>query len=590
MKYQSSNTRLIYDIDFTSKKSICPECSKLRRKDKLRDVQYYPNENTAYCFHCNTTYFEYKPYIKEKQYTVPEWKNITSLTDRAVKWFTSRMISQKSLNTMKVYSDKSWMPEPINKEIEVVCFPYFQDEKLINIKYRGDQKSFKLNSGSELIWYNFNSLISGNKEIIITEGEIDLLTWVENGYSNVISPPNGAKGKNLEYLDTSIDLFNNIETVYLGLDLDLPGIECRDELIRRIGHEKCRIISYLNCKDANEYFCKNGGIAFKELLKNSKQVEIKGIISTDSIYDRAIELYKDGIPPGNKIGNYSHDEIITWELSRLAIVTGIPTSGKSEWVDYIVCKLVRLYNWPAAFFTPENYPLEYHYSKLHEKFSGKKFNEKFNNTNFDSIFEFIKQNFHYIFNEENLTLDFILDAAKILIRKNGIKILVIDPYNTVDHQFERGQTEAQYVSKFLGKLIMFSRVYNVLIFLVAHPRNLAPGEKPTLYTISGGAHFFNKCDYGIIVNRVIDPETGFAGNQVNIEVHKVKFKHLGHQGVIEANYNYNNGRYESRIDNVDSWDNSNWLDEKANVLEDFKNGIIPSENPFEEINDGQMPF
>lgn len=587
MKYQSSNTRAILEIDFTKKLDVCPECSKNRKKSKLKVLQYYPNENRAHCFHCDTTFFEYKPYIKEKQYIIPEWKNITDLTNRSVKWFTGRMISQETLKSMKVYSSTEWMPQ-FEKEIEVICFPFFQDGNLKNIKFRGQEKSFKLVSGAELIWYNFDAL-NTNKEIIIVEGEIDALTWIENKYQNVISCPNGAN-KNFDYLDSSIELFDNIETVYIGVDVDTKGIEFRDELIRRIGHEKCKIIGFKECKDSNEFFCKYGGIEFKKLLKEAKQVEIKGIIGVESIYDECVELFENGIPPGKTIGNTQLDELVTWELSRLAIFTGIPSSGKSELVDYVICKLNIMYGWKAGLFSPENYPLIYHYAKLHEKFSGKKYNKKVNDTDFDTIYEHINANFFYILNEEDMSIDFILSAAKILIRKHGIKILVIDPYNVIDHQFGKGMTETQYISIFLNKLILFSRIYNILVILVAHPKILQPGQKATLYTINGSAHFYNKCDYGVVVDRLIDPETGVMGNSVDVGIHKVKFKHLGKQGIAKQNYNYNNGRYQDINETVDGWDNSNWLSKETDLMTDFKAGIVPNDNPFDFDETEQMPF
>ena len=188
MKYQSSNTKHIYDINFNEgkKRYTCPECSDSRSKAKAKDLQFYPDTNRAYCFHCNTTFFEYKPYNK-KEYTIPEWKNKTDLTDKAVRFFEGRMIKQETLNRMKIYSDNEYMPQ-FKKAVDVICFPYFVNEKLINIKFRGPQKTFKLNSGSQLVWYNYDAILS-NDEIIICEGEIDLLSIMQCGFDNVISVP-----------------------------------------------------------------------------------------------------------------------------------------------------------------------------------------------------------------------------------------------------------------------------------------------------------------------------------------------------------------------------------------------------------------
>lgn len=561
MKYQSSNTKQLFNVEFTSKNSICPECSHLRKKKKDKCLQYYSDTNSAYCFNCNTTFFEYKPYSDEKQYKVPEWKNITKLTDKSVKWFTGRMISQDTLNKMKIYSDNEYMPK-YGKEIEVMCFPYFLNGKLKNIKFRGAEKSFKLYSGAELIFYNIDQLKDA-ESIIIVEGEIDCLTFIENGYENVISVPNGAN-KNIEYLDNYIDLFEPINKIYVSTDNDTKGIILRDELIRRLGVEKCLIVSYKECKDANDYFMKYGGIEFKELLNNAKEPPVKGVVTCNSIQNEIYDFFNNGFQKGLEINQNNIDEFITWQLGRIAIVTGIPGSGKSEFVDYVVSKLNLLYGWRAAFFTPENYPLKYHYQKVYEKLIGKEFNaKKSNEIEYDMAYEHIKDNFFWILNEESLTIDSILQDAKFLIKAKGIKILVIDPFNKIDHQYSNGMSETQYISKFLDKLIMFGKLNNILIFLVAHPTKMQKGDIPTLYNISGSAHFYNKTDYGFTTHRKFDDQN-IMTNDIEVHWQKIKFKNLGKQGVSELRYNYNNGRFESVDKDVNSWDNSNWLFKKPN--------------------------
>lgn len=582
MKYQSSNTKQIYNINFTRKNDICPECSHLRKKKKDKCLQYYSDTNSAYCFNCQTTFFEYKPF-EQKQYFAPEWKNKTELTDKLVKYFESRMISQNTLNLMKIYSDREWMPQ-FNKETEVICFPYFFDGKLVNIKYRGANKSFKLVSNAELIFWNLDCLKEYNS-VIIVEGEIDALTFIENKINNVISVPNGAN-KNLEYLDNYIGLFDQLETIYLATDQDTKGIELRDEFIRRFGVEKCKIISFKECKDANEYFCKYGGIAFKDVVKDAKEIPVKGVITANQMQNELIDLYKNGLKKGLSIGNDEIDKYISWETSRIAISTGIPGSGKSEFVDYIVSRLNLLYGWKAAYFTPENYPLKYHYAKLYEKYIGKKFKDLGNDIDFDIAYEHIKDNYFWILNEDDLTIDKILENAKYLIKTKGIKILVIDPYNKIDHQYSSRISETQYVSKFLDKLIMFGKLNDILIFLIAHPRKMQKGEIPTLYDISGSANFYNKTDYGFTVHREFSDEN-LMTNEIQVHFQKIKFKNLGEQGVSELRYNYNNGRFEPRVD-VNKWDNSNWLvKEISNIIKepDFWNELVENKD-----FDGDLKF
>lgn len=567
MKYQSSNTKAIFLIDFGTKneRHICPECSASRKNSKEKCLEYFPDTNRAYCFHCDTTFFEYNPHQQIKEYERPQWKNITNLTDKAVKYFTGRMISQQTLNECKVYSDNEFMPQ-LKSKVEVICFPYFRDGQLINIKYRGPQKTFKLASGAELLFWNHDAL-KNEKEIIIVEGEIDALSFWTCGHKNVISVPNGAN-KNLEYLDGCIHFFESLETVYIAVDNDSKGILLRDELIRRIGPEKCKLVNFKDCKDANEYLQKYGGIELTAAIITARYFPIKGIISVDDFYADIVDLFQHGIQRGSTIGVEQVDKYITWETGRMAIITGIPGSGKSEFVDYIVTKLNLKYGYKAAYFTPENYPLKFHYAKLFEKLIGKKFSGHVaTESDFDMAAEYIRNNFYYILHEEDFTAEGIIKIAKGMVKTHGIKILVVDPYNKIEHKYT--DTETQYISRFLDMLISFAKLNDVLVFLVAHPRKMqknASGkyEVPSLYDISGSANFYNKTDYGFCVHRTTN-EDNIMQNEVTIFWQKIKFKHLGEQGISEMKYNYVNGRFETG--DADGWDNTNWLVKRAEPIE-----------------------
>lgn len=552
MKIQSSNTKIIYNFQAKGNKNICPECSHNRKKKDEKCFSWDNEKKRGYCHHCNTAFFEYQPH-EPKQFIIPEWKNKTDLTDKAVKYFESRMINQMTLLKMKVYSDLEFMPQ-FQKKVNVICFPYFFKEKLINIKFRGPQKSFKMVAGAELLFYNADCL-SENNEIIIVEGEIDALTLIQAGFENTISVPNGAS-RNLEYLDNCIHLFDSIEKIYIATDQDTKGIELKEELIRRMGPEKCWIVSFKDCKDANEYLQKYGP-EIQEILKEAKPVPVRGIIEAGNIYSDIRNYFEQGVQKGKEIDQGIIDKYITWEAGRLAIITGIPASGKSEFVDYLVCKLNIKHGWKAAFFTPENYPLKFHYSKLFEKLIGKKFS-KLTTTEleWDLAYDYIRQNFFYILNEEDFSLKSILDSAKVLIKTRGIKILVIDPYNKLEHKYT--DSETQYISRFLDQLTTFAKINEILIFLIAHPRKMnktSTGkiEVPSLYDISGSANFYNKTDYGLTVHRKTDDQNVMI-NEVEVYFQKIKYKHLGEQGIISLNYDYISGRF-----NQAGRDQSNWL-------------------------------
>jgi twinkle protein len=555
MKIKSKLTNALYEFipkgNTPEERYICPECSAHRKKKTDKCFAWNAVDNIGYCHNCGTSFYVFKP-GQEKQYTAPEWKNITQLSDKSVKWFTGRMISQKTLNKMRIYSDTTFMPQ-FSKEVETICFPYFFQSDLVNIKYRGPQKSFKLHSGAELIFYNQDALLNF-EDVIIVEGEIDALSFVECGFDNVVSVPNGANVK-LEYLDTYHGLFDKVKKIYLATDVDTKGIELRDELARRLGAERCLIVNFKDCKDANSFLCKYAS-DFNDLIKTATPIPTRGVVTVDNLYGDIRDLYENGVEPGLALGE-TFDNFIKWETGRLVIVTGIPSSGKSEFVDYLVTKMNLKFGWRAAYFTPENYPLKYHYGKLYEKIIGKRFRKNSSNElEFEMAFDYIKENFFYIMHEEDFTVDFILNNAKSLIKTRGIKIVVIDPYNKLDHQYT--DSETQYISRFLDKLINFAKFNDIIVFLVAHPRKMdkeANGKMrvPSLYDISGSANFYNKTDYGIVVHRQVT-ENNTMLNKIEVYWSKIKFKHLGEQGMSKLEYDYETGRFSAG-----SFDKNNWL-------------------------------
>ena len=467
------------------------------------------------------------------------------------------MISQGTLGKMKIYSDRFYFPQ-LAKEEESICFPYFYNEQLKNIKYRGPQKSFSLVKDAELIFYNIDCIVKFN-EIIIVEGEIDCLSLIECGFENCISVPNGASGKEMLFIDNYIELFEN-KKIIIAVDNDLKGCDLKQELIRRFGSENCLIVNFEDCKDANEVLCDKGGIELKRIINNAKEIPVSGIIDLDSNYNDIYNLYQHGLEEGKKTGIKELDDLITWELQRLAVWTGIPSHGKSSILDYVNVLLNVIHGWKCGYFSPESFPVKYHYARLFSLLSGHQFRQfGFSNDEFEKIFAYIQDNFFFIYPEDNFKVETILEKANYLVKKKGINILVIDPYNNLEHTRNKGESETDYVGRILFELTKFGKKNNCLVHLVAHPTKMKKQlnglyEKPNMYDINGSANFYNKPDYGISIYRYFGDDP-----RIDFDVLKVKWKHLGEGGTAQFRYNYNNGRLENINKTIDYWNNDSFL-------------------------------
>lgn len=562
---QNTETKELFEVNPTrsgENQMVCPQCSASRKKKRDKCLNWNTDKNVGQCHHCNATFIGFNaanPFGKRnrKKYVIPQWKNITELSDKAVMWFTGRLISQQTLHELKVYSDQEFMPQ-LSGVAPVICFPYFVGAELRNVKYRGPQKTFKMYKDAELVLFNFDCVATAN-ELIITEGEMDALSFYEAGFKNVVSVPNGAGARDLTYLDDYIDTLAHIKTFYIAVDMDEPGLNLRAELIRRLDPERCKIVTYKGRKDANELLMADGGPALREAIKTATDVPLRGVTDLNACYDDIRAIFENGLPQANGMGVSEIDEIVKWKTGMLAIYTGIPSHGKSEMLDFISVRLNLLHGWKAAFFSPENMPYHrFHYPKLAAKLAGTHFQKGYiNDQDYEEIFDYIEDNFKYIDAGDDYTVETIIATAKSLVSRYGIKILNIDPYNCFEHRQERGETETAYIGRFLDTLSRFAKKYDVLVNLVAHPKKMErignTYAVPTLYDINGSANFYNKADIGVIIHR------DFENCRTDFRVQKVRFKDLGQPGIVTLQYNLRNGRYQMPVDDVNKLDCANYL-------------------------------
>jgi twinkle protein len=590
MIFQIKGSTTTYDLPVNGEdrqvKIYCPECQRLnKKKDKSLSVK----GGVGSCHKCGSIFHEFV-YREKKVYARPEWRNKTDLSDPVVKWFEGRRITQTTLKEMKVTEGMEYMPQ-LSKDVNTIQFNYFQDGELVNIKYRDGGKRFKMYKDAKLILYNIDA-IKNAEECIIVEGEIDALTFHDALMPHVVSVPNGATqaNQNLEYLDNCIDYFDNKKVIYLATDTDAPGIELRNELLRRLGYARCKKVTFEDCKDANEYVMKYGKERLRERVACAEEFPLEGVFRVQDFKADVKHYYLNGLTQGVKVYHDNLNDLVTWVTGRLAMFTGIPGMGKSEAVDEIITQLNVLHGWKSGIFSPENFPFEYHVGKIAEKLIGKKFDKDgMNEGELEMAIDYINDNFYFILPEdENYSLDSLLARTQDLIYRYGVRVFVLDPWNRIEHQYEGSETK--YIGKTLTKLQNFAQRNDILIILVAHPVKMgkdAAGRYivPNMYDISGSAHFFNQCDYGVSVHRRNKGVKGFE--HIEIHVQKVRFKSWGPGGLATFMYNSTNGRFtpcdvDEQQEGVPinyHHNYENYLAEKP-VQMDFWDTATPNNTPF----------
>ena len=547
-----------YRLEVGKTMGICPLCSHSRkpsnRKNKCSSYDWERGLGT--CHNCNSTYqlhtYERKG-ASEREYVRPSFSIKTQQvpSSKVVEWFKSRGITQKTLTDLNVSEGSEFMPQTGKRE-NTIKFNYFMGNQLINIKYRDGRKNFKLYKGAEKVFYNINSIV-GHDSCVIVEGEIDVLSLHEAGVPNIISVPNGAtlNNNNLDYLDNCIDYFEDKTKIILAVDADEPGNMLKQEFIRRLGAEICFLVDFKDCKDANEYLVKYGKDELKNAIHNATQVPLENVTTLKDVEKDLKEFVKHGFKPGFQVGLSNFDKIFSTYTGQFITVTGIPSSGKSDFVDQMVVGYNKNYGWKTAFASPENAPTYLHAHKLMRKIwqtmpspsdiDTKKWDEVANNVN---------DNYYFI-DMDKYSLESVLRKGAELVKRKGIKCLVIDPYNKVRDVNAVSDDVNRYTMDYLAKIEQFCRKYDVLTFIVAHPTKMYKGqdgkiEEPNMYNIKGGGEWYDASYHGLLVHR------DYEAKNTKVKVLKVKFQNLGENGA-ECFFTWEpkSGSYIPQIDTLD---------------------------------------
>ena len=523
-----------YNLEVGKTQGICPLCSHTRKpkNQKAKCSSYDWERGLGTCHNCSST-FQLHTYQRkgasDREYVRPEITKYLPVKDKVTEWFEGRGISQGTLDDLKVGQGPEYMPQTGKKE-NAIHFNYTMGDQLINIKYRDGRKNFKLYKGAEKVFYNINSII-GYKDCVITEGEMDVLALHEAGVTNAISVPNGATlhHNKLDYFDNCIDYFDDKEKIILALDTDEPGLALRRELVRRLGAEVCFLVDFEGCKDANEYLTTHGKEKLKETVKRARAYPLENVTTFKDIEGDVTDFVTNGFKPGFQIGLENFDRIFSTYTGQFITVTGIPSSGKSDFVDQMVVGYNANYNWKTAFASPENAPNYLHAHKLMRKVWGDMpKREDIGGTRWNEVADHVNDNFFFI-DMEKYTLESVLRKGAELVKRKGIKCLVIDPFNKVRDRNASSLDVNLYTMEYLTKIETFAKKYDVLVFIVAHPTKMYKNsdgkiEEPNMYNIKGGGEWYDASYHGLLVHR------DYELKNTKVKVLKVKFQNLGENG------------------------------------------------------------
>lgn len=573
-----------------NEKCKCPKCSDARKNK--HDLPLSVNITTGQfkCHNCGWCGNVRNPDKKRenKEYSRPPSEILKSaqLQEKAIAWFASRGISISTLSAFSIFTQEEWMPQTQKKE-NCVCFPYMRNGSVVNMKYRDGRKNFKMFKDAELILYNLQS-IGDRKKAILVEGEIDCLSIYEVGFGHdpipnpetgevvnseseyaVLSVPNGASKGNahLEYLENCFEFLVDLEEIIIATDDDEAGKSLKDELIRRIGIERCKTISYPSiqvipvingkrkCKDANEVLMYLGSEALKGMILNADFIPVEGIYFVEDLYQTMLEKFRRGIvlQPTTRFGMM--DDYFRWKKGESNLWVGYGNHGKSFFVLQLMLTKSIYDGWKWGIFSPENWPADDFLDDLVEMYVGK-WISNMSEQEYVGALEFLNHHFFYVYPEDSHDLLSIHEKFRYLVLTKGIDGVLVDPWNQLDHLQGQYQRDDQYLSLNLKDVTRFMLLNNVSYNIIAHPKNPTYNSDRSLpivdmYDIAGGAMWGNKI-YNIISYYRPNFHINKSDPAVKIVFQKVKRKRTGGQ--------------HGEIDLVLLWDKKRYVDPATNEI------------------------
>ena len=456
------------------------------------------------------------------------------ISRKHIEFLTSRSIILRTATNMGLYSAARQFNGEDNTGYvaddngDVLVFPFFRNGKVVNEKYRLPGKQFRQMVGGEQCLYNVDilkaeDLKTGRHPLVIVEGEMDALSCIEAGYKYVVSLPAGAaqprkengriipvpdgtadinpnEDKKFEWVYSAIEDLMAIKRIVIATDNDEPGRHTAQELVRRLGIARCSFVDWFDgCKDMNDVLMQHGQDKVIASIIDAKPYPIDGVYKPSEI------------PTGPEIVPVSTgfpmlDPLVKVFTPSFMVVTGRAGHGKSTFTTQMATYLAMQQGWKcaiASFEMVDHYVLRHiasvYHDKAHYTFSQNMTRES--DAFIEKHFVFIKPNPD---SEAAHDVDWLLTKAADAVVRHGIRVLIVDPWNEIEHSQDRKESTTEYTNRAIMKIKRFARDFGVLVIVVAHPTKSGAAKATTemsLYDISDSAAFQNKADFGLVIGR-----------------------------------------------------------------------------------------
>ena len=535
----------------SSKRVRCPECGPERRKQNEKTLSLTFDREFAlfFCHHCEIHgRIDYEEGVELDEVT-SEPSSGESLCQQHVEWLRdSRGISEATARDCGLVSGEVYIRSR-SREVLCVGFRYDNEDGSHAVKWRDGGKNFTQTGSARSLW-RIEKFSGG--DLVICEGELDALSFEEAGIF-ATSVPNGApsgevKGsaaKKFSYLWGKV--IEGADRIILATDMDGPGRILSEEIARRVGKARCWNVRFPEgCKDANDLLVRDGKEALVECLKAATPWPISGLRDPSEYREDAVALFNGGFKKGHGSGIPEVDEIYRVLPQTLTICTGIPGSGKSAFLTWLSVILARDHEWNCAVLSAET-SSEIHMLQMAAAYMGKPYmgESRMTEDELSVGLDWVSERFVFI-DESDTDITSVLDRAHAAVLRNGVRLLMVDPYNFLTGTVGQDDpTGVAHINSLLIALKGFAVERGIAVWLVAHPTKMYRSSDgsvpvPVGYDISGSSAFYNVADSGLTLSR--DGE-----GKSKVTCWKARFPWIGRPGEASVKFNPNSGVFSGLV-------------------------------------------
>jgi twinkle protein len=450
---------------------------------------------------------------------------------------------------------------------DCLVLPFVREGRVVRRKYRNFEVidgpgKWEADKGGQRIAFNEDCLRDESlipQPLIITEGELDAIAALQAGFLRTISVPDGApppgdRAKADLEAGTKYDWLRDIEPllhkdrvseIILAADGDDNGAALLQDLSILLGRYRCKFLTYPKsrknrgrerCKDLNEVLEDWGAKGVVETVNRAQWLRVDGVyrmgelppLPPSVIYEPRFTLFRENFKC--RLGDFS-------------VITGTPGFGKTSFANDVFCGIAHDNNLTIAWASFEQEPQRDHRRNLRSWFTGRR-EIDLTDAERNAADRWIDAQHLFLIpkEHEDATLEWLLEKMELAVARYGARIIVIDPWNELEHARRHDESETEYIGRAIRTLKRFAKAFRVHICVIAHPtKSVKDGDgnykMPTLYDINGSANWYNKADLGVIVHRENEDDT-------IIKVQKSRYHEvIGVPGEVRMQFSKDERRY-----------------------------------------------